>query len=64
MRRGDRGMRGLVVLPLSMAACLIAGLLLALLGTPAWQPWAWALLAVPPITFVYLCGTARARNGR
>lgn len=46
--------RGLIALPLGMAACLSAGLLLALLAGPVWQVVAWALLAVPVITIVLL----------
>jgi hypothetical protein len=46
--------RGLITLPLGMAACLLAGLLLALLAGPAWQIVAWALLALPVITIALL----------
>jgi hypothetical protein len=37
-----------------MAACVMAGLFLALLASPAWQPVAWLLLAVPVVTFAVL----------
>jgi hypothetical protein len=37
-----------------MATCLLAGLFLALLASPAWQPVAWLLLAVPIAVFVVL----------
>lgn len=46
--------RGLIALPLAMATCLLAGLLLALLAGPAWQVVAWTLLAVPVITTAVL----------
>jgi hypothetical protein len=37
-----------------MAACLLTGLFLALLASPAWQPVAWLLLAVPVATLLLL----------
>jgi hypothetical protein len=46
--------RGLITLPLTMAACLLAGLLLALLAGPGWQHVAWFLLAMPLITLARL----------
>jgi hypothetical protein len=46
--------RGLLALPLTMATCLLAGLLIALLAGPTWQPAAWLLLTVPLITLASL----------
>lgn len=50
----SRRPRGLIALPLGMAACVLAGLLLALLAGPGWQLVAWALLAVPVATLALL----------
>ncbi|MGN6480888.1 MAG: hypothetical protein ACTHLF_12080 [Luteibacter sp.] len=50
----SRRPRGLIGLPLCMAACVLSGLLLALLAGPAWQFAACALLAVPVVALVVL----------
>jgi hypothetical protein len=44
----------MVALPAAMAVCVLAGLLLALLAGPGWQPVAWTFLALPPATFALL----------
>lgn len=54
MSRHSLKPRGLVALPAAMAACLLTGLFLALLASPAWQPVAWLLLAVPVATLLLL----------
>ncbi|UPG95430.1 hypothetical protein [Luteibacter aegosomatissinici] len=54
MSRPSQRPRGLIALPVAMAACVLAGLFIALLASPAWQPAAWLLLAVPIAIFVVL----------
>ena len=54
MSRHSLKPRGLVALPAAMAACLLTGLFLALLASPAWQPVAWLLLAAPIAAFMVL----------
>ncbi|QWT18627.1 hypothetical protein KPL74_12845 [Bacillus sp. NP157] len=50
----------LLALPLASAACVLAGLFIALLAGPAWQPLAWLLLALP----VALVAILAWRGGR
>lgn len=54
--------RALLVLPLTMAACMLSGLLIALLAGSAWQPAAWLLLTVPLITLARLTYRALSRR--
>lgn len=46
--------RHLVALPLTMATCLLAGLLIALLAGSSWQFAAWTLLTAPLLTLARL----------
>lgn len=48
-------------LPCMTAAALLAGLILALLGGPAWRWLAWTLLALPALLLTWLIWRSWAR---